>query len=231
MGFGARDDYRSTDSVARRTVTGRRVGRGRLVLPGDARGLRLSHDRTRAPGAIHVDTILRAHRCVTLPTNCAPTKSGPDADGYERFMCPALRGHVRRCAANPASPSLALVWREQNPQPTAQMPPLLLFTAGPSPSRPTRPRATLKASALWFRGAGHAITLDAAQHHRRYGNGLREGSRDESVSSPTSWHVVERAASPPRASSPSRRHRAGGDLDAISILTIISSIHRDELEA
>ena len=79
----------------------RRHGRGDLVLPVDARGLGQRHHRSAGRAYRRLDVHGTYRGAVDFALG---RKSGPDADGYERFMCPATGPRPKvRSALRPTS--------------------------------------------------------------------------------------------------------------------------------
>lgn len=153
MGFALVIDYR-VDQLGRQANShGAVLVEGAWYCPGMPEAL--VRRSTCAPGS-STSTPIDSASTRDAPTNCdaspGPTPTATNAS------CVRPRGHVRRCAANcvpPPSPSSA---REPS---THRHRHRCSVHSTPSPSRPTWPRATLKAL-LTVQRSGHAITRRCA---------------------------------------------------------------------
>jgi hypothetical protein len=123
-------------------------------------------------------------------------KSGPDTDGYERFMCPAGGDRPKvRCGLRPPSLGTGPADRRRTP-----LEPPRCAAKAPSPSRPTSVPACPEPG-LWIRVVGPPLR-HAAQHHRGLER-VRQGPRPRGAGA---------ACSPARA-----RHRRPRNLDHLPL--------------
>jgi hypothetical protein len=217
MGFELVIDYR-VDQLGRQANShGAVLVEGAWYCPGTPEALVSATIDLRA-GAIDADTYrarIDARRAYQLRR-----KSGPDADGYERFVCPAQGARPKvRCELRPAS--LAVIGARTVNPPTS--PPLLC--------------------------SQHAITIApdvAARHAQSFAYGSEEWARHYATLRNTieGWNGFVKDPAHEALAQPARRRVRGIAAQSIFVTLLIVAanlrkidthhhrmIHRDELEA
>jgi len=217
MGFELVIDYR-VDQLGRQANShGAVLVEGAWYCPAMPEALVSATIDLRA-GAIDADTY--RHRIEARHAYALRRKSGPDADGYERFMCPAQGARPKvRCELRPAS--LALVGARTVNPPTS--PPLLC--------------------------SQHAITIApdvAARHAQSFAYGSEEWARHYATLRNTieGWNGFVKDPAHEALAQPARRRVRGIAAQSIFVTLLIVAanlrkiethhrqmIHRDELEA
>ena len=217
MGFALVIDYR-VDQLGRQTNShGAVLVEGAWYCPGMPEAL-VSATLDLRSGTIDADTYqqrIAARRAYALRR-----KSGPDADGYERFMCPAQGARPKvRCALRPSS--LSVIGARTVTPPTS--PPLLC--------------------------SQHAITIApdvAARHAQSFAYGSEEWARHYATLRNTieGWNGFVKDPAHEALAQPARRRVRGIAAQSVFVTLLIVAAnlrkidthhdqmtHRDELEA